>query len=584
MVTRRKKAAAIFSAITGTIMVMGGVYLLSGANPAEQLQSEFAQAVDLSPLAQIAVQNNGRLKSFDSYARTMMKWVSGSNKINNQSASFTYFDLLFRPNTYNDADIIFVKHIDVRRRIAQRLMNDSQVGPERMARFQKTGMIAARFLTRADVAALLEEMKQDLIRTNKAVDAIESALAVSNPAVLEANMLIIPAAGADPLAGWQPVNVLRGQTPQDQTHAEIATASVSGLDSNAQRAVTQAWGELASGWSRQDAAVVNGAIQTLAVQLPLLNPVLYPAADKLKLESWYFRNYSLVWTWIIYLLAVVPLLMAVIYHWSGARRLGLIIFSIAFLMHTSSIGIRWYLSGRIPNSNMFEAIWAATWFGSLAALVIEYLVRRSPMKNLFAIGAGVCSMVAMMCSQFMPVELNSDIDHVMPVLNDVWLYIHTNVIIFSYCLIGMAAVTAMIYLVYRVLTGDDQFARAGGAGQLILSGSGAKSFLKGPSATMGQVLDGATMVTMELSFILLWAGIVMGAIWADHSWGRPWGWDPKEVFALNTFIIFLVLVHVRLKVKDKAWWTAVLACVGCAVMLFNWIIVNFVITGLHSYA
>ena len=100
----------------------------------------------------------------------------------------------------------------------------------------------------------------------------------------------------------------------------------------------------------------------------------------------------------------------------------------------------------------------------------------------------------------------------------------------------------------------------------------------------GIVLDGATMTLVELAFILLWSGIVMGAIWADHSWGRPWGWDPKEVFALNTFLIFVMLIHVRMKVKDKGLWTALLALTGCGVMLFNWIIINFTISGLHSYA
>ena len=104
------------------------------------------------------------------------------------------------------------------------------------------------------------------------------------------------------------------------------------------------------------------------------------------------------------------------------------------------------------------------------------------------------------------------------------------------------------------------------------------------AVSLGQVFDGLTMVLMELSFVLLWAGLVMGAIWADHSWGRPWGWDPKEVFALNTFIVFVVLVHVRMKTRDKGLWTACLTIAGCAVMLFNWVIINFVISGLHSYA
>jgi len=121
----------------------------------------------------------------------------------------------------------------------------------------------------------------------------------------------------------------------------------------------------------------------------------------------------------------------------------------------------------------------------------------------------------------------------------------------------------------------------GGAGTLMAGRLGPD---EADRASAGQVLDGVTMVLMELSFVMLWAGLVMGAIWADHSWGRPWGWDPKEVFALNTFLIFAVLVHVRLRVRDKGYWTAVLAVIGAGVMLFNWIVINFVITGLHSYA
>jgi ABC-type transport system involved in cytochrome c biogenesis permease subunit len=129
-----------------------------------------------------------------------------------------------------------------------------------------------------------------------------------------------------------------------------------------------------------------------------------------------------------------------------------------------------------------------------------------------------------------------------------------------------------------------QYARVGGAGSLILTRPDGSSYIDESRSSLGQILDGTTMVMMEMSFILLWTGLVMGAIWADHSWGRPWGWDPKEVFALNTFIVFLLLVHVRLKVKDKGLWTAFLAVIGAGVMLFNWIIINFAISGLHSYA
>ncbi len=86
-------------------------------------------------------------------------------------------------------------------------------------------------------------------------------------------------------------------------------------------------------------------------------------------------------------------------------------------------------------------------------------------------------------------------------------------------------------------------------------------------------------------FVLLFVGgIVLGAWWADYSWGRPWGWDPKEVFALNTWIIYAILLHLRFVVRDRGLWTAWLSIAGCIMMGFNWFFVNFFIASVHSYA
>jgi len=284
-------------------------------------------------------------------------------------------------------------------------------------------------------------------------------------------------------------------------------------------------------------------------------------------------------------------MLAVVYRWPAARVLGMSVFVFAFLLHTSAIGLRWYVAGRWPNTNMFEAVTTAAWFGGCFAIICEVLVRKTLMRNLFALGSAVASMVAMMAVRYYPLQLNAGITNRMPVLHDIWLYIHTNVIIFSYCLIFIAAISAVFYLVYRAVRGlagkpggAAEFARVGGAGSLIVTTPDGVSSLAAPKTTLGQILDGTTMIVLELSFILLWTGLVMGAIWADHSWGRPWGWDPKEVFALNTFLIFVLLIHTRLKVRDKGLWTALLAIAGCGVMLFNWIVINFTISGLHSYA
>ena len=331
---------------------------------------------------------------------------------------------------------------------------------------------------------------------------------------------------------------------------------------------------------RKAAERVNTGIADFCATLPEVAPELYPSQTQLNLESYYFKAGGMVWIWIIYLLSMLFLLMAIVYKWAGARAIGMGLFASGFLAHTVALGWRWYVSGRWPNSNMFEAVTTSVWLGTLCVLALEIVARRTPLKNLFALGAAGASMVAMMSADFLP-QLDPNIGNMMPILHDLWLYIHTNVIIASYALIFMAAVTSVLYLGWRMLGGPADHATIGGTDMLLRTSSG-----YGPKrkVSAGQIFDGATMIMIELSFVMLWAGIVMGAIWADHSWGRPWGWDPKEVFALNTFLVYLVLIHARLKAKDKGLWTAILSIIGCGTMLFNWIVINFVISGLHSYA
>ncbi len=581
--TRRRIVDVLAVGLIGYVIV----YNITNRPPAPQ-PSAFAQGVQLEPIKSIAVQESGRLKSFDSVARSHMRAVSGGHEVAGQDPAFTYLDILFRPEAYDHADVIRVKKKPIRQRIADHLAQVESVDMSVIETFRDTGLVSPALLKLPMIAALLDDMEKDLIRTAKPVDRIRGALARMRPGFLERFLRIIPPPQGDESDAWHTVDELWGSAnmPADDVHAGFRRGGgVPGLDPQLSEQLTQSWASLAEAWKNEDAAAVNERLARFAALVRTVNPDIYPDLDKLKLENWYFRNYGMTWIWIVYLLAIIPLLMSVIYRWRGARIAGIALFVGAFGLHSLSLALRWYISGRIPNANMFEAITAATWLAAVVAFALEWCARRTPMRNVFFLGAAVGGMTATMCNHFMPATLSPDIDNIMPILHDVWLYIHTNVIILSYGLIAMAAVTALLYLRYRLGGGPPDYAAVGGAGSLILQAKGGKGgFLTGGRVTSGQVLDGATMVLMELSFVMLWAGLVMGAIWADHSWGRPWGWDPKEVFALNTFIVFLVLVHVRFKVRDKGLWTAILAVVGCGVMLFNWIVINFVITGLHSYA
>ncbi len=649
------------------LMVLGAIVALVvykgvGHGPREGSQpSTFAQQVVLDPLDTVAVQSDGRLRSFASHAKSYMGYVTGPRSVDGQSDAFTCLDLILRPDRYMDRDLIYIKNKNVRAQVLDVLKQHGDIDEPRAATILKRGLISKRLLRHPTVTALLQRLGQDLIRTSKAVDAIGSALAVSDARFLADNLRVVapPSGRAD--EPWLSIARLTRSSgmPGDSVHANLTSAEpVPGLDPSFQKQVSDVWGRLGSAWRAEDAPEVNAQIERLASLVPTVSHELYPSAGRLGVESWYFRNKSMTWVWLIYLACVVPLLMSVIYKWDGARKAGMVLFLIALAFHTASLGVRWYISGRWPNANMFEALTTSAWFGGVGALILERLSRRTPFRNLFALGSAVMSMAALMAAYFLPAQLDSGINNKMAALNDVWLYIHTNVIIWSYAIIGVACVPALLQLRHRwcqawdektipkirllilpaacailnytaycllmhlmndparqlsgnaligvtgaffgalmivllELTGAKartlsggrvERAASGGASALIMGSSKTPDFLKPERPTTAQIFDGATMVLVELSFIMLWTGIVMGAIWADHSWGRPWGWDPKEVFALNTFIIFLVLIHVRLKVRDKAFWTAVLAVIGFEVMMFNWIVVNFVISGLHSYA
>lgn len=656
-------------ALAGIVGLVLFGYLATYRAPKPRVDQEsFAQKVDLSPLYRIAVQADGRLRSFESHAKTYMGYVSGARVINGQSNGFTYLDLMLRPQKYVEVELFYVANKPVRQQMVDLLRKHTGLDAAGGERIMKSGLVSRTQLEQPAVSALLERLGQDLIRTAKVVDALQSALAVSDPRFLMDNLRVVAPPSGKVDQPWMALSALVGNSaPSDARHADVAPQAkpLAGLEPQVQEKMTAAWNALRQGWNAEDPAAVNGAMVELAALLPTVSPGLYPTAGRLGMESWYFRTSSMTWVWLLYLAAVVPLLMSIIYHWDGARKVGMGLFLLAFAAHTVSTGIRWYISGRWPNSNMFEAVTTSAWFGGVLALILERLARKTALRNLFALGSAIMSMGALMAAYYLPAQLDSAINNKMAALNDIWLYIHTNMIIWSYAVIGLACVPALLFLrhrwcllwdngalskarlfvlpvalavfnytAYRLLMHalDDPsrelatyelwgyegacwgsamilmvemlavrarraagvaFERgiSGGTAALMssapLAGVGANSgssFLRPEAPTASQVYDGATMVLVELSFIMLWTGIVMGAIWADHSWGRPWGWDPKEVFALNTFLIFLILIHVRMKVRDKGFWTAVLAIIGFEVMMFNWIVVNFVISGLHSYA
>ena len=328
----------------------------------------FSNSVDMGPWSErVAVFSNGRVKSFETFARSYMSYILGPRKFENQHATFTYFDMLIRPERYANQSIVYVKHKGLRAAIIDAANQNAPDAQATLQLFMETGLIPQEVLQEDDVTALLNTLRQDVRRYATPVEQIESAMYAANPQMLWSNLKIIPPDSGRFDEPWSTIT--------QHTNPEILTA----------------WENLITAWTSENAEQVNELLNTLSIQIPALanGADIYPNATKLKLESVYFRLNNFTAIWIVYLISIVLLLMAFVYRFKNTGRIGLTIFVLAVLLNTVAVIWRWYVSGRYPNTNMFEAITTAAWMGGLFGVMMEYLVRKTSMRYLFSLGASI---------------------------------------------------------------------------------------------------------------------------------------------------------------------------------------------------
>lgn len=575
----------------------------------------FLDTVDVEPLRYVSVQDHQTIKTFDTFARQELSTITGKTSWEGVGATAVVLDMAFRPDQWKDRNVIKVKNAPLRKDFEDFKGLDAA----EKERIVKEGTVSLSFLMREDVVAFLEMLQGQAQFKQRAVDELMSAgatmkqLSSLGPQLPAA--VIAPRAEGDrkwKLSAEIAVNVPRyaemmkahaaGMTPPPPQEGYAGQEELLGRIIDAQR-------DLAEGWQNTDTAAVNSSITKLATMLPQVSLETYPSMAKRKTEVVYnsLGKMTLPGAF-LYFIAFTLFLLSVYSGLGGMRKWALGFYIFAFAIHTLAIGVRWWLVSKsvgnwfesIPIKNQFESVMFSAWFGALVGLVLE-LWKGKGIWGTAASFVGWMSLVAIFSAPFVAGrDIGGEIGMVQGVLMSYWLYIHVTMVTASYALIGMSFMLGCWWLLKYYFGNSQGGTRiveeridggVGGGGMLAMAGGGtvertvarkqAAVLVKGPSLA---TLDSCNLVILQLAFWVLGVGIILGAVWADQSWGRPWGWDPKETFALVTWIIYLTVVHVRLATVDKAWWTAVLSVVGFAVMLFNWIGVNFFLVGLHSYA
>ncbi len=171
--------------------------------------------------------------------------------------------------------------------------------------------------------------------------------------------------------------------------------------------------------------------------------------------------------------------------------------------------------------------------------------------------SSLISALVVIYGNLLPIE--SGMDVLVPVLrSNYWLTIHVMTIVASYGAFGLAMGLGHRHIVLFL---------------------GKKMDIHATSQSINLIYQ-----TIQIGVLLLGAGTILGGVWANESWGRFWGWDPKETWALITFLAYLFIIHLKFSGKINHFWTAVSAILGFLFVLMTWYGVNFVLgRGLHSY-
>ena len=237
---------------------------------------------------------------------------------------------------------------------------------------------------------------------------------------------------------------------------------------------------------------------------------------------------------------------------SLSRVVKVVIFTV-FLFHLYGIALRWYVSGYAPWSNSYETMVYVAAITVLAGMIFG---RKS---NITLAMATVFGGIILFVSGLN--WMDPQIGNLVPVLKSPWLMFHVAVIVAAYGFLGVGFLIGIVNLLLMTFTNRNRLL-----------------------AYRIKELTIINQITLMVGLALLTIGTFLGAVWANKSWGRYWGWDPKETWALITIVVYTIVTHIHLVKKwDSDWLMNLLSVLAFSSVLMTFLGVNYLLSGMHSY-
>jgi ABC-type transport system involved in cytochrome c biogenesis permease subunit len=569
---------------------------------------KFFEDLDTEALRMLAAQFGGRKSgALDSVAHDEVARITGSEKPDGVESVVAYLEFYFNTGQYLSRPVIFVRSRQLRTIVADNLKGTHLEVFQRTNRIPPVtimlgsgdtvmalasqndfvrDMVLARRITAEDaqstrpIGTLGDRWSQLLDKPNFRM--LLGRLSGRYEALLSIELRLLPGEGPD----WPGAS--ESLVPSGQhTHSAGCELMVN----------------LRNAWKKRDASGVNAVIARIS-QAGAAASEDYPKASRLRWELFYNDAHKGHPAFVGFVVAFLLFIVAIATERRWVRNCAMAILMLSTLVIGGAWVLRWIIGGEKwylpPMMTQYGAMVSSAVLATVLAIVIE-LFRK---YNYIALAASFYAAVVLVWVYFgntlFPGTVDSSVSGVRGILKDPLMIIHVSVIVVGHALAGMTVVTSVAYVSIAWAKGLASKRSSYPPGLLGLVARVAPVCFRGvegkspssPPGLFGPVGDSALASADRCNLILAQAacwtlivGTLLGAWWADYAWSRWWGWDPKETWALITCLLFLAVLHVRLVTPSKyrGLLTAVICILGGLAMLFNWFVVNYVFSGLHSY-
>ena len=485
--------------------------------------------------------SGGRMKPLATLNREIVQKLSGKSSFMGMDANQIVLGMITRPDIWKDVKIIKINTPKLKKFLGV-------AESEKYISFSEAfGEKNEYLLTKESEKALLTKpiergtYEKDIIKVDEKLNIIYS---VFNGSLLNIFPKVYDEQSADDNFKWySPLEAMQEFSGQNQ--AAIGSV-VRGLFNST----------MDFDWNS-----ANNYIDMIALYQDKVGTDIKPTASKVNAEIVFnkldiFFNLTLAYVLLGFVMVVLAFVVIFKPEFKPAKttKIILAILSILFAIQTFGMGYRWYLSGHAPWSDIYETLIYISWSAIFAGVIFFR-------NSLLALGAATIIAGIFMFTAHLT-DVDPQITSLVPVLKSYWLTIHVSILTASYGFFGLSAILGFLTLIMFIFRKnrphlDDVVRHVSAINEISL-------------------IIGLACITI---------GNFLGGVWANESWGRYWGWDPKETWAYVSIVVYALVIHLRfVKSLNTPYVLATASLLAFSSIMMTYLGVNFYLSGMHSYA